>query len=234
MELQKIPTIEFPSIAEYNIKGKDERIISLKDVGLECDSQYYLQGVPGAYKDCYAREEVARRLLMAQKNLPDGYRLKIYDAYRPMCIQQRLWNHYRCIVFNNNPKLSDEEIDYKTSFFVSKPSYDVEKPSLHNTGGAVDLTIIGPDNKEIDMGTKFDDFTELAWTNHYEVYKDDETIRSNRRTLYWAMINAGFTNLPSEWWHYDYGTKFWAYFNNTDALYKGVIDIEFKERFPLI
>jgi D-alanyl-D-alanine dipeptidase len=36
------------------------------------------------------------------------------------------------------------------------------------------------------------------------------------------MISAGFTNLPSEWWHYDYGTKFWAYFTGNKALYKGI------------
>ena len=47
------------------------------------------------------------------------------------------------------------------------------------------------------------------------------------------MISVGFTNLPSEWWHYDYGTKFWAYFNNTDALYSGILDINFPNRFPL-
>jgi D-alanyl-D-alanine dipeptidase len=39
------------------------------------------------------------------------------------------------------------------------------------------------------------------------------------------MIQAGFTNLPSEWWHYDYGTKFWGYFTGNDALYKGIIDV---------
>lgn len=53
------------------------------------------------------------------------------------------------------------------------------------------------------MGTKFDDFTELAWANHYVVYKDDKTIRGNRRILYWVMTDTGFTNLPFEWGHYD-------------------------------
>ncbi len=38
---------------------------------------------------------------------------------------------------------------------------------------------------------------------------EDEQVRENRRLLYYAMIDAGFTNLPSEWWHYDYGDRFW-------------------------
>lgn len=55
----------------------------------------------------------------------------------------------------------------------------------------------------------------------------------NRRILYNVTIAAGFTNLPSEWWHYDYGDKFWAYFKRCKAKYKGIIDIEFPDRWPL-
>ena len=43
--------------------------------------------------------------------------------------------------------------------------------------------------------------------------------------LYNVMLQSGFTNLPSEWWHYDYGTKFWGYYKKKDALYKGIIDM---------
>lgn len=231
---REIPTIKFPNISEYTILNKDEELVSLSKSGLICDSQYYKQGIPGSYKDCYARKSVAELLIKAEQSLPDGYRLKIYDAYRPICIQQRLWNYYRNKVRLDNKLLSDAEVDAKTAFFVSKPSYNEMKPSLHNTGGAVDLTLIGPNGKELNMGTGFDDFTNKSWTNHYEEYTQNDEIRDNRRLLYWTMINAGFTNLPSEWWHYDYGTKFWAYFNNTDALYKGELDLGLNDRFPLL
>jgi D-alanyl-D-alanine dipeptidase len=40
------------------------------------------------------------------------------------------------------------------------------------------------------------------------------------------MIKAGFTNLPTEWWHYDYGDKFWAYYNKTRTLYTGLFTKE--------
>lgn len=232
-----IPKRVFPSINNYNINTSlstcSEPIISLTKNGFFVDSQYYNQGIPGAYKDCYARESVVENLRLAQSFLPDGISFKIYDAYRPICIQQRLWDFYRRDIKNKNPDLSEEEIDFKTSFFVSKPSYDINRPSLHNTGGAIDLTLVDKKGKELNMGTAFDDFSDKAWTNHFEEYADDEEIRNNRRILYNAMIQAGFTNLPSEWWHYDYGTKFWAYFNNTDALYQGVLDIDFPNRFPL-
>ena len=146
----------------------------------------------------------------------------------------RLWDFYRLDVKNKNPGLTDEEIDFKTSFFVSKPSYDASNPSLHNTGGAIDLTLVTSDGYGLNMGTLFDDFTERAWTNHFETYTSNSEVQCNRRILYNAMIKAGFTNLPSEWWHYDYGTKFWAYFTGNNALYKGIIDATLPDRFPLM
>ena len=228
-----IPEIKVPSIKEFKIVDVDEPIISLSKLGLKVRPEYNIQGIPGSYPDCYVRETVAKKLLEVEKKLPNGLRLLIFDGYRPICIQQRLWNFYRQEIKNKNPNLSNEEIDFKTSFFVSKPSYDEFQPSLHNTGGAIDLTLIDKDGNQLDMGTKFDDFSDKAWTNHFEKYEKNEIVRDNRRILYEAMINEGFTNLPSEWWHYDYGTKFWGYFKNTDALYKGILDIDFPKRFPL-
>lgn len=233
--LQKnIPTVDFPTIKDYIINDTDEKLVSLSEHGFLVDSQYYNQGVAGSYKDCYARESVVDRLKQAQSFLPDGLRFKIYDAYRPICVQQRLWDFYRLDVKNKNPGLTDEEIDFKTSFFVSKPSYDASNPSLHNTGGAIDLTLVTSDGYGLNMGTLFDDFTERAWTNHFETYTSNSEVQCNRRILYNAMIKAGFTNLPSEWWHYDYGTKFWAYFTGNNALYKGIIDVALPDRFPLM
>lgn len=229
-----IPTVKFPSITDFEINEIDEKIISIRNSNLLVSPKYYQQGISGAYQDCYARESVVKKLLEVEKSLPNRYRLLIYDGYRPICIQRRLWDYYKRIIKLENPNLSEEELDFKTSFFISKPSYDVNKPSLHNTGGAIDLTLIDKDGKELNMGTKFDDFSDKTWTNHYEEYEIDEEIRDNRRILYNAMINVGFTNLPSEWWHYDYGTKFWAYFNNANALYKGILDIDFPNRFPLV
>ena len=127
----------------------------------------------------------------------------------------------------------DVELDFKTSFFVSKPSYDVKHPSLHNTGGAVDLTLCDENGDYLDMGTKFDEFSGKSWTNHFEEIEQDDIVRDNRRLLYNTMIKAGFANLPSEWWHYDYGGKFWAYFTKNEAIYDGVIDVDFPNRFPL-
>lgn len=230
-----IPTVVFPSITEYEIKGSEEPIVDLAGTGFIISSAYYKQGVPGALKSCYVRLSVYKMLLEAKELLPVGYNFKLLDGWRPYVVQKRLWDMYYRQVKNNpeNKDCTEEELVKKTSFFVSKPSEDIMKPFLHGTGGAIDLTIVDDKGKELDMGTEFDDFSNKAWTNHFEVYEDNEIIRNNRRLLYNVMTAVGFTNLPSEWWHYDYGTKFWGYFKNEKALYEGVLFLDIKDEFPL-
>lgn len=220
-----IPDIQIPEILDYTVKGLEEELVSLKERGFVVSSQYYINQIPGAFPDCYVRKTVADMLEKAQALLPVGYRFKIYDGYRPIEIQQQLWDHFRKVVVEKNPGLSEKEIDFQTSFFVSKPSLDLEHPSLHNTGGAVDLTLILEDGDDVDMGTSFDSFKETAWSAYFEKNNSNLDARENRRILYHAMLDAGFTNLPSEWWHYDYGTKFWGYFTGKQPLYRGIGDI---------
>lgn len=233
-----IPEIEFPSIKEYNIKGLDEEIIDLRGISdrIVISPQYYEKGIPGAPKSCYLRETAAKLLVKAAELLPDGYKIMVFDGWRPYSVQKRLWDYYYREVMHKpeNKGLSQEELEFKTSFFVSKPTEDITKPFLHNTGGAVDVTICTAEGKSLNMGTAFDDFTGRAWTNYYEIHDENDEVKKNRRMLYNVMLEAGFTNLPSEWWHYDYGTKFWAYFKSQDALYYGRLTIEGIEQFPLM
>lgn len=218
--LKSIPDVPFPAAGEVPALGIEEEIVDLSEFGLLCDSKYWEQGIPGSLEKCYARKSVAWLLGKAQSLLPDDCRFLIYDAYRPIAVQQSLWDMYRSVVSNENPGLSADDIDKKTSHFVSKPSYNPSYPSLHNTGGAVDLTIIDKYGNPLDMGTEFDDFTEYANTAYFE-HTDNEIVKQNRRLLYYVMTEVGFVNLPSEWWHYEYGSKFWGYFTKNAPIYKG-------------
>lgn len=222
----RIPDRKIPEITEYRIANIDEPLVSLKERGFVISSQYYLQGMSGAAKDCYVRKTAADMLEKAREYLPKGYNFKVFDGYRPIKIQQELWDYFRSDIANSNPELSSEEIDRRTTLFVSKPSYDEQNPSLHNTGGAVDLSIVDDEGEDLDMGTDFDSFKTTSFTNFYEKDNSNLQARDNRRLLYHVMTQSGFTNLPSEWWHFDYGTKFWAYYKKTDALYRGILTIK--------
>ena len=74
------------------------------------------------------------------------------------------------------------------------------------------------------MGTEFDSFSPVTSTNAFEKTNNEE-IKNNRRILYNAMTKAGFTNLPSEWWHYDYKDRAWAYYKEKPAEYKGIFKL---------
>lgn len=227
MIMQKcIPKSTITTLSNVKTVDNGEKLISISNAGILCKPIYFLNNIPNSLSDCYARESIIEKLLYINKNLPNGYQLLIYDAYRPIAVQQELWNSYEKIVKEQNPNDNIQEIENKTSIFVSKPSYDILNPSIHNTGGAIDLTIVDKFGHPLNMGTEFDDFTEKSNTNHFEYYANEiisEEIRRNRRLLYWSMINAGFVNLPSEWWHYDFGDKIWATENKCNAIYGGIL-----------
>lgn len=202
----------------------DERIVPVAESGrIEIRMQYPLLGVNGALSDCLLRETAYERLQAASELLPEGYRLRIWDAYRPLSLQQELYNIYyrRITEYFKLDSLPEDERIAVIGRYVCYPSSDPEYPPVHTTGGAIDLTVTGPDGNELDMGTGFDSFEEATHTSFFETGAD-EKIRNNRRLLYNVMTSAGFTNLPSEWWHFDYGNRFWAFFRKEKTLYKRI------------
>lgn len=129
---------------------------------------------------CMLRREAAESLRAVQNELR-GRRLglKVYDGYRPLSIQKKLWD-----------VVSDER-------YVANPV----KGSRHNRGAAVDLTIIDSLGKEIEMPTPYDDFTDKA---HRDYIQLPEIALSNRALLEAVMMKHGFLPMPTEWWHFDF------------------------------
>lgn len=106
-----------------------------------------------------------------------GYRLKIWDVFRPQEAQQRLWDH--------TPDAN----------YICPP----EKGSPHSRGVAIDLTLIDNEGHELDMGTPFDDFRPLA---HHDAEGLSAEIEANRYLLLGIMTTAGWDFFRNEWWHY--------------------------------
>ena len=107
-----------------------------------------------------------------------GLGIKIFDAYRPFNVTVRFWK-----------LIKDER-------YVANPA----KGSGHNRGIAVDLTLIElSTQKELDMGTGFDNFSDTA---HHSFYDLPAEIIHNRLLLRNSMTAAGFIALETEWWHY--------------------------------
>lgn len=204
----------------------DEPFIELRNNGkIIVDLQYPQLSFDNSVDRCYVREKVGDLLVKAAESLPQGYKLKIFDCWRPFALQKELYEVYRKSIITDY-SLEDKNFDEQEKFisgFISLPIDNADVPPVHTTGGAVDLTIVDKDNNEIPMGTGFDSFLPETNTAFFE-NNCDITVRDNRRMLYQIMTDAGFTNLPAEWWHFDYGNRFWAFYNDKPAIYKGVFD----------
>lgn len=182
---------------------------------IKCYPIYYKMGVGESIPECFVRKTVFEKLLKAAASLPDEINLVVLDGWRPYGVQQYLYE-----TFFNHLKQSPEHegcdeasLIAMTRNIVSPARTNVDSPSPHLTGGAVDVTLCDTAGRLLDMGTVFDENNPLSWTAALEHCEDvDPKVVNNRRVLYHAMTGAGFTNLPSEWWHYDYGDQMWAYF----------------------
>lgn len=130
------------------------------------------------HSEALLRRPAARALDSVQRMLrTKGYTLKIWDAYRPYSITEKMWE----------PVKDD------------RYAADPHTGSGHNRGIAVDLTIVSlHTGQELDMGTGFDNFTDSAHHN----FPLPDSIAANRLLLKTTMEQFGFKALPSEWWHY--------------------------------
>lgn len=199
--------------------------------GIDVKMQYPLLGMCCAEKRCFMRKEVYERLLKAQELLPEGYFIRVWDAWRPFRLQEELYYAYRERIIKEFElqELSLQEQNEVISNFVALPKEAPDSVPTHTTGGALDVTLIDAKGEEINMGTEFDSFSERAYADYFEkLFVEEKTveaeIRENRRILFNVMEAAGFTGISSEWWHFDYGDRLWAQHTGRSVKYNGVFE----------
>lgn len=143
----------------------------------------------------YMTKEGANALSVAAEDLrKKGYRLLIWDSYRP---QKAVDNFVEWI---NNPNDAGDKSFYselKKSDLL-EGQYIMAK-SGHTRGSTVDLTLIKKDGSFVDMGGTFDLFSEIS---HPDYKKLTKAQKKNRKILHDAMTKAGFKGIDSEWWHF--------------------------------
>ena len=146
---------------------------------------------PRAYLTKEALKALAKAAAILRKQ---GYRLLIWDAYRP----QKAVDNF--VAWINNPNDEGDKTFYpkleKSDLIIG--DYIATK-SGHTRGSTVDLTIIKKDGSFVDMGGTFDLFSEIS---HYKYPKITDEQKRNREILRNAMAKAGFKGIYSEWWHF--------------------------------
>ena len=125
-----------------------------------------------------------------------GYRLKVFDAYRPACAVKHfvLWG------------IEDQDIRMKPYFYPELEKQElfakgyIAARSGHSRGSTVDLTLLDMDTgKEADMGSPFDLFSEVSHPDYRGITEEQY---ENRMLLRRVMVRNGFRPIDCEWWHF--------------------------------
>ena len=172
---------------------------------------YYQQGISGALPGIFLRAPVIERLNAALSLLPAAYGLEILDGWRPVAVQIALRESFRSRIITRHPEYTEAQIQTALDQFVANPSRR-DMPPPHLTGGSVDLTLFDTaTGNTLDMGTAFDEPSRRSYSSTLEA-EAPSAAQQHRRILIHTRTAAGFTNLPSEWWHFDFGNQNWAFF----------------------
>ena len=192
---------------------------------------YAVLGAPyGERSPYYVRAGVLQALVQAQAHLQrqnPGWRIQIFDAYRPIAVQQFMVNHtYEqllrtwqqeqpegAIAPKDVPK--DVLLDQVYQFWAP-PSQNVATPPPHSTGAAVDITLVNEHQQVIDMGSAIDEISERSYPDHFADKLNGELFNRHRTILTQAMQAAGFRQHPNEWWHFSLGDQLWVWLRMTN------------------
>lgn len=183
-------SLRFVTSSPDFVEIKRSDVIAL-DLRYATTNNFTGQNLYGKFDRAFLHKLTASKLAQAAANLHShrpGYKLLILDALRPRSVQRQLWDRVK----------GTEQQKY-----VANP----QSGSIHNFGFALDLTILDASGNELDMGTAFDDFTPLAQPRLENGFLKEGKINSqqlqNRLLLRKVMEDAGFIQLPIEWWHFD-------------------------------
>ena len=174
-------------LLSFVVWGQQSDFVRLKD--LSSDFVYELKyATPDNFLkqavydcgECYLRKSTAEALVKANKDFIQlGYRIKLFDCYRPLSVQKKMWKIL------------------PGTHYVANPA----KGSKHNRGAAVDLTLVDAQGKELNMGTPFDFFGKEA---HHTYTEHSKEVLENRKLLKETLNKYNFKSIYSEWWHYEY------------------------------
>ncbi len=194
---------------------------------------YQVLGAPYGDRSPFClRQGVVARLLQAQTLLQaqyPGWRLLIFDAYRPIAVQQFMVDYTlasaaRTQGYDPATLTADQRQELLVQVYQmwAVPSADPHTPPPHSTGGAVDLTLVDANGTEIEMGSPIDELSPRSHPDYFAAIATDPSQPSgvrqaaalatqHRQLLYQVMHTVGFQRHPLEWWHFSFGDQLWAW-----------------------
>ena len=177
--------------------------------------EYAINGV------LFARKTVGKMIARVVENISSTYQFIVFDAYRPIEYQRLRFEQVYKSLKANHPSRDDDYIRRLAFEIIFPPNEDPQQPPPHATGGAVDVALATLKGELLDFGSAYgiynEDENKRHLTNSTMINTEQ---RKNREILIIAMVNAGFSNYPGEWWHFMFGDReYAAYEGFPNAIY---------------
>lgn len=170
------------------------------------------------------RKTVYEKLKQAQTLLPTGLRFCLYEAYRSLDLQKALFDGRFKRVKQQYPNWSQGQIFKETIKLISPVINEDGSKNIppHATGAAIDVYLLDDNGQTMDMGIHPD-----AWMQDSDGSLSfiastiiSEQAKKNRAIMSKALSSVDFVNYPTEYWHWSYGDRYWAYHKNkSHAIY---------------
>jgi D-alanyl-D-alanine dipeptidase len=198
--------------------------IPLDVFATECPHAYQKLGAPyGNKSPYYLREQVVARLLQAQQQLQQrcpGWRIQVFDAYRPIAVQQYMVNYTfaelaqaQGLQLQELTEAQKQTIWEQVHQFWAVPNLNLATPPPHSTGAAVDVTLVDESGAPVNMGSPIDEISPRSYPDFFVDQPEPEAqyCHQNRQLLKQVMLSAGFLQHLNEWWHFSWGDQLWAW-----------------------
>ncbi|WP_251140987.1 M15 family metallopeptidase [Cellulomonas dongxiuzhuiae] len=174
--------------------------------------------VSGEPQGSRVRATVARRLLRADAALPVGLHLALAEGWRSPGAQAAIVARYGSRVRLDHPGATPDDVERLTSRYVAPVAV-----APHVAGAAVDVTLVDPTGRELDLGCPLDATPEESEGRCFTDAPVPPAARALRTALSDAMSTAGFVNYPTEWWHWSFGDRYWALVTGRPAALYGPV-----------
>ncbi|RAJ69648.1 D-alanyl-D-alanine dipeptidase [Streptomyces sp. Amel2xB2] len=168
----------------------------------------------------HLRAGVADRLARAERSLPYDWCWLLVEGYRSPARQREIYDGYAASLRRLRPEATEAELACAAARWVA-PSHTAG----HVAGAAVDLTVRTRDGTEVDMGCPEAATPEESAGACCTAAPDlPAHARRNRDAMIHALRSAGMVNYPTEWWHWSYGDRYWAFTTRARSAHYGPAD----------
>lgn len=204
--------------------GEPLVVIPLEDFAVVLPHPYQACGATyGERSPFYLRQGVLERLYQAQAQLQavkPGWRLQIFDAYRPVGVQQYMvdWTFDQEVQRRGwaRDRLKAEQLEQlwqEVYQFWAVPSDAPATPPPHSTGAAIDLSLVDAEGHAVEMGSPIDEISPRSFPDHFADAGQlrEQQFHQHRQLLRQSMEAAGLLQHPREWWHFSWGDQVWVW-----------------------